>query len=321
MSSRSDWGAGPGNDLILGAVDHYTFYEIAPFLLSLRQTDYRGHICLFAGPAVSKSTRTRIERLGAEVISIREDFPFVADPHPDNARRLEAPIHICNYRYFLYYDYLLKRGSRFRNVLITDVRDVAFQKNPFDFDIGDAIHVAMESPDLPIGACSWTGPWVVIAYGDDMLERIRDRPMSCSGTTLAPVPLMEQYLRALLDEISTMNSVGAYLDQAAHNVLLHERRLEPVRRLNNFEGPILTVGSERSYLLNENKQLVNRDGSTIAVVHQYDRHPELLAIFEEKIRPSGWHRLAAKAWFRLRKRIQSLPNLCKRAHARAKRAG
>src|SRR5207245_5487305 len=92
-------------------------------------------------------------------------------------------------------------------------------------------------------------------------------------------------------------------DQAAHNLLLHDGKLDPVERLRNFEGPILTVGSERRYELNENKELVNRDGSTIALIHQYDRHPELLRIFEKRAVPSLWKRSTAKVAFAFQKRV------------------
>jgi hypothetical protein len=158
-------------------------------------------------------------------------------------------------------------------VLITDVRDVVFQADPFDSAVDDRMAVAMENPGIPIGKCPWTGPWVVTAYGEDVLERIGGGPMSCSGTTIAPVRPMMTYLRAMLDQIASMRSADAYLDQAAHNLLLHDGKIGPFERLENFRGPILTVGSEPHYRLDDQDRLVNRDGSVIAVVHQYDRTP------------------------------------------------
>lgn len=303
-------------DLILGAVDNYTFHEISPFVLSLRQTRFAGHLCLFAGPRIGGATIRKLERLGVEVLRYRDQFPFVAEPHPRNVKALPEPIHVCNSRYFLYYDYLLKRGSEYRNVLITDVRDVVFQADPFAQKIGTAIHVAMENPDIPIGDCQWTAPWIVAAYGEEALERLKSAPMSCSGTTMGPVSAMKRYLKAMLEQIARMKSADAYLDQAAHNRLLHDGKLEPVRRLENFRGPILTVGSEPRYRLNDRGAVVNRDGSVIAVVHQYDRHDELARMFEAKVRPSPVRRLAAKAGFRLRKRIEWLPGAPRRIWAR-----
>src|SRR5438270_12435047 len=147
--------SGP-KDLILGTVEHYHFYQFRRFLISLRQTSFRGHICLFAGPGISRRTVAKIRQYDVEVVPYRGAFPFVVHPHADAPNWLPEPIHIFNYRHYLYYDYLLKHGRKFGNVLITDVRDVVFQCDPFEFPISDSIHVAMENPDIPIGDCPWT---------------------------------------------------------------------------------------------------------------------------------------------------------------------
>jgi len=319
--SRSDPDRAGAQDLILGTVENYDFYEIRRFLISLRQTSFGGHVCLFVGPGISRATMHRIRQFSVEIVPYGGAFPFVVDPHPEAPKRLPEPIHIYNYRHFLYYDYLLKRGAAFRNVLITDVKDVVFQRSPFDFPVEDRIHVAMENPDIPVGACPWTSRWILAGYSREMLDRVKDAGMSCAGTTLAPVPRMKRYLALMLAEIAVMKDAYECADQAAHNLLLYDGKLEPTKRLRNFEGPILTVGSEPRYALDENDELVNRDGSVIAVVHQYDRHPELVRIFEEKAVPSAGRRLADKAVFRVRRRMRLLPRLAKRVLAQLRSGG
>ena len=315
--SRSDSDRDEAPDLILGTVEHYDFYEFRRFLITLRQTDVRGHLCLFVGPGISRATTRKIREYDVELVPYRSVFPFVSDPHPDAPRSLPRPIYIFNYRHFLYYDYLLKHGSKYRNVLITDVKDVVFQRDPFGFPVSDHIHVAMENPDIPLGACPWTSQWVLAGYPPEVLEKLKDKAMSCAGTTLAPVPLMMRYLALMLDEIAGMRDAYECADQAAHNLLLHEGKLEPVKRLGNFEGPILTVGTEPRYALNEDRELVNRDRSVIAIIHQYDRHPELVRIFEEKSVPSAWRRWAEKTAFRVKRHIRSPAFLARRIWARA----
>jgi hypothetical protein len=259
----------------------------------------------------------RIRQYDVEVVPYRAAFPFVTDPHRDAPSSLPEPIHVFNYRHYLSYDYLLKHGRRFANVLITDVKDVVFQRDPFGYRLSDHIHVAMENPDIPLGACPWTSRWVVAGYSPEMLERLKDNELSCAGTTLAPVPLMLRYLELMLTEIVAMKDAYESADQAAHNLLLHEGKLDPVRKLRNFEGPILTVGTEPRYQLDENHELVNRDGSVIAVVHQYDRHPDLVRIYERKAVPSAWRRCLAKMVFRFKRRIRSLPSFFQRVRAQA----
>ena len=275
-------------------------------MISLRQTSFRGHICLFVGPGISRRTIRKIRQYDVEVVPYSGAFPFVTDPHADAPKSLPEPIHIFNYRHFLYYDYLLKHGRKFRNVLLTDVRDVVFQQDPFEFPMSDGIHVAMENSDIPVGACPWTSEWLLAGYAPEVLARLKDKDLSCAGTTLAPVPHMIRYLELMLAEIAGMKNAYACADQAAHNVLLHERKLDPVQKLNNFDGPILTVGSEPQYELYGNGELVNRDGSKIAIIHQYDRHPHLLRLFEQRTMPSVWRRSASKAAFGFKRRMRSL---------------
>jgi hypothetical protein len=296
-------------DLILGTVEHYDFYEFRRFLISLRQTNFRGHICLFVGPGISRGTVRKIQQYDVEVVPYSGAFPFVADPHADAPKSLPEPIHVYNYRHFLYYDYLLKHGRKFRNVLLTDVRDVVFQRDPFEFPMYDRIHLAMENPDIPVGACPWTSQWLLAGYAPEVLERLKDKDMSCAGTTLGPVPHIMRYLDLMLAEIAGMKDAFTCADQAAHNFLLHDGKLDPVEKLRNFEGPILTVGSELHYELDEEKRLVNRDGSKIAIIHQYDRHPQLLRLFENRTMPSMWGRSAPSAASGFKRRMRSLASL------------
>jgi hypothetical protein len=186
------------------------------------------------------------------------------------------------------------------------VRDVVFQKNPFDFPVADRIHVAMENPNVPIGACPWTSSWISEAYPPQVLERLRDQELSCAGTTIAPVDRMKDYLRLMIDELAAMDNAHAVADQPAHNVLVHGGKLEPLVKLRNFEGPILTVGSEPRFRLNTAKELINRDGSVIALVHQYDRHPELRRLFAAKALPSRWRRAGLDAIHRWKGRARRL---------------
>jgi hypothetical protein len=285
-----------GRCLIMGVVDKLPFHEINRFLTTLHQSGFKGQVCLFAGPRMSRITLRAIRARGVEIIRYRREFPFIANPHPESGERLPDRIHLYNIRHFLYRDYLLKHGDGFRHVMITDVRDVVFQKDPFDFDIDGRIHVAMESTAIPISACDHTGNWLRAGYGDEVFEALKADELSCAGTTIAPVALMKTYLDAMLREIRSMRDAFDCVDQAAHNKLVHSGRL-PCRKLYNFEGPILTVGTEVAYQQDRQGKLVNRDGSIINVIHQYDRHPQLVELFDRKAIPSPLKRRAAQGWF------------------------
>ena len=139
-------------DLVLGVIDKLPLHEINRFLTTLRQSGFGGHVCLFAGPRMGRLTLAAIRGRGVELIRYGKLF------HSVGGERVPEPIHLYNLRHFLYRDYLEKHGHTFRNVMITDVRDVVFQRDPFEFEIDDRIQVAMESRAIPIGACDHTIP-------------------------------------------------------------------------------------------------------------------------------------------------------------------
>lgn len=274
-------------NLILGIVDNYKFEQISNFLFSWKSVGSNEHLCLYAGPGMGIATVRRIEKLGVEVIRYKNDFPFVAKPHPENFKSLPQKIHIYNFRHFLYYDYLLKNGDRFRHVLLTDVKDVFFQRNPFDFRIANSLHVAVENTAIPIKECECTSKWIRRGYGTTVLDEMKEKEVICAGTTLAPTAIMKAYLQRLIREFAAVKNVYNCADQALHNVLIYRNELGPVVKCYNFKGPILTVGTEQNYLLNTQGQLINESGDVVPIVHQYDRHEELVKLLHAQPGEAG----------------------------------
>lgn len=264
-------------NLILGIIDGYHYGHIARFFESLMNTAYKGHVCVFAGPRTDPQAVCRLERIKVEVIRYNDSFPFIEKPHKDNFKSLPNPIHIYNFRHFLYYNYILEHEQDIENVLLTDIRDVFFQNDPFDFAIGSNLYVAMESRDLSIAEDSFNSKWILNGYGRQVLQEVGDNIISCAGTTIGPLAEMKRYLFKMLMDIQLLKDAYHCADQAVHNVLLNRGSLDPVVRLFNEDSPVLTVATlnssffdldEEGYVLNERKQRVN-------LIHQYDRHPEL----------------------------------------------
>ena len=102
-------------DLIIGAFNNYTDYDVLkPWVQSIKDTGFKGDTVLFA----IGTTPELVKKLGEEgviVISI-----------PKNDRMM---IHMQ--RFIHIYDFLKQKDYRY--VVSTDVRDVIFQSNPFDY--------------------------------------------------------------------------------------------------------------------------------------------------------------------------------------------
>lgn len=287
------------SDLILGISDNYNYFHLARFFESLFKTSFDGKVVLFAGPNTGPHTLRKLRSLNVEVIRYESQFPYITGPHPDNFKALPSPIHIYNFRHFLYYNYLLNHEEVFKNVLLTDTRDVVFQKDPFDFPIADSLYVAMESRDKIIGTCHYNSNWVRKGYGQAKLDELADKIVSCAGTTLGPARHVKHYLHTLLTDIISLHDAYDCADQAVHNKLLYAGAIQPVRQLFNDDTPILTVGHEFAFQYDAEGYLMDGRGQRANIVHQYDRHPNLLKIIDDQVFPNKLRKNYLKLRYKL----------------------
>ncbi|GAB3637405.1 hypothetical protein GCM10027422_29950 [Hymenobacter arcticus] len=287
------------NNLILTISDNYNFFHLSRFFLSLFKTPFKGKAVLYAGPNTGESSIKKLESIGVEVIRYNTIFPYIAKPHPDNFKLLPDPIHIYNFRHFLYLDYLLKHEGEFEKVLLTDVRDVVFQRDPFDFNMENALYVAMESRTRKTADCQYNSAWIKNGYGEEVMLEMAPHIISCAGTTLGPTHRVKTYLEALLREIMTLRDAYDCADQAVHNRLLQQGKLEPVIRLYNEDSPVLTVGAEPNFVLDAEGFVLDGKGTRPTIVHQYDRHPALMAAMDKLVYSSALEKYYLKFRYKL----------------------
>lgn len=257
------------DDLILGLAAGYHDGDVRPFLKSLAGSGFSGRCVLF----VTATTRGTDEMRagGAEVVEFERGSGIAHLPY--NA-----------YRYFLYLDYLRRHGP-FGRVLLSDVRDVIFQTEPFSFPWGEGLNVTLEDRRMTIGACPYVTRWLKGHLGEAAWESLRGRPISCSGTTLADHGSMVDYLErltALLTPYQPGREMMAGYDQGVHNHLVHNGLL-PCVTLHDNAGPILTLAyKEGDPPLDTDGRVLNEAGLPAVIVHQYDRKPELFKLLRER---------------------------------------
>ncbi|MEF2229417.1 MAG: hypothetical protein V3571_00660 [Pseudodesulfovibrio sp.] len=249
-------------DLILGTAAGYHFGDVRPFLRSLNESGYAGRIVLF----VSETTRglEGMADLGADLLPLTRPSRLVRLP--------------CNaLRHFRYLEHLESAPERYGRILLTDVRDVIFQSDPFARTWADGLHCVLEDRRMTLGACPHNSRWIRGHLGEDALARLADRPISCSGTTLGGHDAVVRYLRALTALLLPFagGERMAGFDQAAHNLLVHEQPPCAVT-LHDNAGPVLTLGHTCGEpALDAEGRVLNETGERAVIVHQYDRKPEL----------------------------------------------
>jgi hypothetical protein len=191
------------------------------------------------------------------------------DPR-STAAALAAAISVRDIRrFFLYYRHLRSHGHAYENVMLTDVRDVIFQDDPFAFDIGGVLNCYLEDMGATLGTEPYNRRWLRTAFGDAVADELRDRPIVCAGVTIGPTALVVDYLRVMVDHLLRLPVQTTGLDQAVHNYLLHSKRVPSALLVPNGNGTVATLGITPA---DEVGPLLGA-----AVLHQYDRHPELSA--------------------------------------------
>ena len=298
--------------LVMGFVAGLPVDLVRPFFSSLRETGYAGRVCLF----VSRTSAANVKKLqlladevidvdplyngtvtglDAKVISlllwvrmtrrIRRIYPtlfrLIAHCWGSTANRHQRRLYLewrmeglQSLRYMHYSEYLKRTDPDY--VLISDVRDVYFQQDPFGLHVPE-LEVALEANHVTIGGESFNSRWMSNLYGRDVLRQIAKFTISCSGTTLGTAAGMRRYLHLMTDEVIRHRRPLGSHDQGIHNYLLRSGYLEPVVMRDNEAGRVITLGMQKILRLNGNGQVVNGDSSLPAIVHQYDRHATLSA--------------------------------------------
>lgn len=265
---------------------------VEPFFYSLRLSGCEDNAVVFA-TKISDDCRAVLKKYGATVIE--SDYHGLPMAYSGLARRVWLALKAtCGYyrnhrrgekdasylfvncwRFFCFRDYLSKLDDKPALVLLADVRDVVFQRNPFSFPFQPGLSVASECTQKTISGSRGNTKWLLEAVGFREMRKIAHRTAVCAGTTMADYSTITKYLDLMTAHLNRRFFWALFdsLDQGLHNYFVHNQLVTPLHLCRNWNGPFLTLDSE--VVLPENKTpdgyLCNKDGSIIPIVHQYDR--------------------------------------------------
>lgn len=183
-------------------------------------------------------------------------------------------------RFFHYRDFLTLNRERYEWVMLTDVRDVIFQADPFRHNLVNGLHVFEEYPNISLGDQEANRNWIRSLYGENELKKLEKCPIICSGVTMGSISEMIDYLDAMCNELAKKSGPVGF-DQGVHNFLIRNGVIRNLHIHEFNEGPVVHVGiAPREVLsLSQDNQLIDKYSRLIPVVHQYDRHKDLTKLF------------------------------------------
>lgn len=191
---------------------------------------------------------------------------------------VEPSFHICNSRYEIFLEKMnfLPKTDLY---LITDSRDVLFQKNIEEFPFEDDHELILFSEGRKIKEChKYNMKWIKMIE-PDRLESLKNKEIISAGTTIGTFNGVLNYLRNMVFYINslpekTRNTFGA--DQAIHNILAHSLlySLINAKIMRNEDRLVNTICEGFKNLYPGLDKIVDSNGQISYIVHQYDRLDE-----------------------------------------------
>jgi len=281
----------------------YTFEKLVPFCKSARLSGFHGSIIL----GITKLGGRQEEKRKRMFNKFNITGLYLA-----GLKGNEWGQSIC--RYYAYLKVIRYFASETDFILISDVRDVFFQADPFISAPSGAVNFLDASTNLLLfseGLNDITERqatlrntrvnfrWLVNIYGYKKSKSISNNAVLCSGTTIGTRAGMLFYTRAMLYEAylclarnrkkidgkrGHVCSGGA--DQGFHNYLFWNNMLNDSIALLNAEGPVYTIGVFRGKPVRSLNFEVDAKGDVISpsqrgvqhvvpLIHQWDRHADL----------------------------------------------
>jgi len=164
----------------------------------------------------------------------------------------------------------LQRNPCHGKVLLSDVRDVVLQGDPFAESFAGDVLFAAE--DKKIEDCRINSAWISQAYGQDVLRVLRSRTVTCAGTVLGSYIGILRYLDLMCAELKSHPKQET--DQGIHNFIAWG--LSPIgMAVDLSNGVVATLDQIDAERVTFEDGMVRLDGHAPPIVHQWDRQDHL----------------------------------------------
>jgi hypothetical protein len=184
-------------------------------------------------------------------------------------------------RSLLYLDYLDRMEEKPSWVFLTDCRDVIFQDNVFERVASPGLYCFLEGEGRTIASCPSNSRMLRNCYGERAVSEIGHCEPSCAGTVLGDYENVHAYLLETVKRAMALDCMRAVPgdDQGLHNYIVHRQLTANVKLVGNDSGPVGTMGcvAPEEIRFSEKHLVLQKDGRPYAVLHQQDRHDNILS--------------------------------------------
>ena len=261
--------------LVIGAAYKYGPDQVRVFVESLRAAGYAGDVIMLVG-RLQWRLKAYLARHGAR--------PF---PHW-STRRLHGPIQARRFERFA--SVLQGAASRYDQVAVSDVRDVLFQRHPFADVSGPGCRFYLEAAPWTFATEPTNRRWAKLFLSADEFAAISPCRISCCGVVLGDAASVAQYLARLAGYLQALppelrREGGA--DTIFHNRMAHlTREVSGTIVENDVHVATMGISPPGTYVAGADGLIRTAAGHLPAILHQYDRLPELARFVAARYRLS-----------------------------------
>jgi hypothetical protein len=280
-------------NLILGAFNNYEYSQLAPWVNSIKAVCTNVDVAVVVFNA-SFETVDRLVEKGITVIACEKDDEKEMYTHTS-----KMAIHVE--RFFHFFNILKDRAVNYDKVMVTDMKDVVFQRDPFGDDFfGKQTHeysrfFAAGTESLYYKDEEWGSMNLEQCFGPFFHDYFKNREIVNVGVIVGDSLTMRDICLNIF--LMSTNRPYPIVDQAVFNAMVHTYPYQSMFEMYTPEddfvihlGTTMDPSKINKFKPNliwdepklENGIVVNSEGKPYAIVHQWDRVPELRELYINK---------------------------------------
>lgn len=256
-------------NIILSVIVNYSWNKIIPFVKSIVKSNINNCDIVIFGRRISKI-----------VINILKSYGIIYYEIPEKYKDLQITLS----RWKIYFDYLEKNREKYNMVLSLDIRDTILQNDIFKLyeNHGDFLACSLEDGILDEKR---NKKWFINIFSTEIHEVIKNNKIINGGILWGKINLFIDFIHILWINIFTSKHP---VDQSIMNYLIYyEKKFKEYMIFSDNFGPVITLGlTKREYInIDIENNILNFNGKVASIVHQYDRHKDILNLIFEKLCP------------------------------------
>lgn len=256
-------------NVIIGVIENYSLYTILPFFKSLISINFHNCDIVMFVRNVSHSLINYLKNIGVVIYKIPNIY---------------RDIPIISVRWKMYIDFLKAKKNEYKLVFSADIRDTFFQKDVFKYyeNHEPFLGVAIEDGTLD-EECNKN--WILDFVGEKIHKILKNERIICVGTIWGTLDKFLEFSKIFWEKLSAFPKS---IEQGIANYLFYYEKIakDSLVKSDNY-GPIMTIGltDSKNIILDNNNNILNFKGEIASVIHQYDRHYDLMIKITNKYCP------------------------------------